>query len=156
MHDHAQYGAEFAAWLGLLPRAWRRRADNRLAGCGVSEATAWPLISIYRAQGGMRQVALAEMIGIEGSSLVRLLDQLCLLGLVERREDPSDRRAKTLHLTKSGKALARRIEIILSELRAELLADVSPGQLAACLAVMRSLGDKLGCTVLRSLTEEAM
>jgi MarR family transcriptional regulator for hemolysin len=155
MQETGQSGAEFAAWLGLLPRAWRKRADSKLAGCGVSEAAAWPLISVFRAGGGMRQVALAEMLGIEGSSLVRLLDQLCLLGLLERREDASDRRAKTLHLTRSGKTLARRIEAILAGLRAELLAEIPPAELAACLAVMRRVGDRLDCAVLRPLPEEA-
>ena len=69
-----------------------------------------PVLTIARAGNGMRQGVLAEELGVEGPSLVRILDQLCLGGLVERRDDPTDKRAKTLHLTAEGQALAAVIE----------------------------------------------
>ncbi len=89
-------------------RAWRRVADTAAANFGLSEATAYPLVMMSRLGEGPRQTVLAEAMGVEGPSLVRLLDQLCAAGLVQRREDPSDRRAKTLHLTDKGPSRQRR------------------------------------------------
>ena len=62
---------------------------------------------------------------MEGPSLVRILDQLAQAGLVERRDDPSDKRAKTLHLTDEGQALATVVEDAVQVVRAQMLAGVS-------------------------------
>ena len=138
--------AEFSVSLLHLSRAWRRRVDESLAEFGLSEATAWALLQIHRTGGGMRQNAVADTLGVEGPSLVRLLDQLCAAGLAERRGDRADRRAKTVHLTDTGAALASRIEAVLSDLRPRLLSGVSAGDLAACLRVFRAVGAAVGCT----------
>jgi MarR family transcriptional regulator for hemolysin len=105
---------------------------------GLSEARAAPLIWLGRLGGGVRQVTLAAHIGIEGPSLVRLLDQLESAGLVERRDDPEDRRAKTIWLTPEGKALTRRIERVLMELRERRLRDISDDDIAAALRVFHA------------------
>jgi MarR family transcriptional regulator for hemolysin len=88
--------------------------DDMLAPFGLTEATAVPLVSISRIGEGVRQNALAEALRIEGPSLVRVLDHLCAAGLVERREDCADRRAKTLHLTETGRETTARIETALA------------------------------------------
>lgn len=106
---------------------------------GLSEARAAPLIWVGRLGGGVRQVTLAAHIGIEGPSLVRLLDQLEAAGLLERRDDPEDRRAKTIWLTAEGKTLTRRIERVLTELRERLLQDISDADIAAALRVFQAL-----------------
>ncbi len=78
----------------------------------------------------VRQGVLAEELGIEGPSLVRLIDLLQTEGLVERREDPTDRRAKTLHLTPAGEAKVERTNRILRRVRASLLKDIGSEELA--------------------------
>jgi MarR family transcriptional regulator for hemolysin len=87
----------------------------------------------------MRQGALADEIGIEGPSLVRLIDLLQSEGLVERREDPTDRRAKTLHLTPNGEAKAEEIHRVLRRVRADLLKDISPEDLAVTFDVLQRI-----------------
>ncbi|WP_408611056.1 MarR family winged helix-turn-helix transcriptional regulator [Caulobacter hibisci] len=99
----------------------------------MSDARALPVLHIARAGGGLRQGMLAEELGVEGPSLVRILDQLCAAGLVERRDDPTDGRAKTLHLTEEGKALGVVVEDAVQDLRSNLLAGVSDEDLAATL-----------------------
>nr|WP_246221792.1 MarR family transcriptional regulator [Marichromatium bheemlicum] len=122
-----------------LSRLYRQEVNRELARYGISDAQAVPVLHIARGGGGMRQHALAEEIGIRGSSLVRLLDQLCASGLVERRDDGSDRRAKTLHLTAAGEALAERVEVALGRLREGLLAPVADADLALTLRVLETL-----------------
>jgi len=122
---------------GLLriTRLYRREIDRRLAANGLTEARALPLLQIARLGDGVRQGVLADALGLEGPSLVGLLDQLCAAGLVERRDDPDDRRAKTLHLTGAGRALAAIVEPGGDQLRAELLAGVSDDELDTTLRV---------------------
>jgi MarR family transcriptional regulator for hemolysin len=123
--------------LGLLraARAWRRLADATATDFGLSDATAYPLVFIGLLGDGLRQSMLAEAIGIEGPSLVRLLDQLCAADLVVRREDPTDKRAKTLHLTAKGRVLTDELSARLEATRTSVLASADPEDLSAGLRV---------------------
>ena len=123
----------FAQTLLRLARIYRREVNRALAAHGISDAKAMPVLHIARAGGGMRQGVLAEEVGVEGPSMVRILDQLCQTGLVERRDDPTDKRAKTLHLTAEGQALAKDVEDAVQVVRAQMLAQVSDADLSAAL-----------------------
>ena len=130
--------------LMVLSRAYRGAADKALADYGLSQATAWPVILAGRLGDGVRQGALAEALGVEGPSLVRVLDQLVAAGLMERREDIHDRRAKTLHLTDAGHALRAQVEDVLVELRRRLFNGVDEADLEACMRVFGALKISLG------------
>jgi MarR family transcriptional regulator for hemolysin len=98
-----------------------------------------PLIVLHRHGGAVRQGLIAEEIGVEGPSLVRVIDQLERDGLVTRVSDPSDRRAKMVALTDAGREKAVEIEALLGNLRGELTANVSEEHLNITLDVMREL-----------------
>ena len=51
---------------------------------------------------GMRLTALAVQANLTKQSMIELVDRAVAMGLVERRPDPSDRRAKAVHLTSGG------------------------------------------------------
>ncbi|KAB1069961.1 MarR family winged helix-turn-helix transcriptional regulator [Methylobacterium planeticum] len=125
----------------LAGRQWRRLADAAAEAHGISEARALPLVLIGRLGGAPRQNALAEAVGIEGPSLVRLLDQLCAAGLVQRREDATDRRAKVLSLTPAGQAVVAGIEADLDRLRDAVFATVGAADLEAGLRVFQAVQD---------------
>jgi MarR family transcriptional regulator for hemolysin len=72
---------------------------------------------------GLKQSELAEMLDLQPITLTRLLDRLCESGLIERRADPNDRRAKRLYLTPA----ARPILVQLGDLGEELMATALAG-----------------------------
>src|SRR3546814_3268371 len=76
--------------------------NAHLATAGLPDATWIPLVHLSETGGGITQKELAALVGIDGSSLVRLIDILCRKGLVERRADESDGRARLIHLTPAG------------------------------------------------------
>lgn len=131
-----------------VARLWRRTANERLDRCGLSHAMAMPLLALWQLGGEARQGAVAEQAGLEGPSLVRLIDLLVAEGLVARREDPSDRRAKILSLTEDGEVRMRTINTVLAELRHELVSLIGDEELETASAVLRQiqaeLGNKLG------------
>lgn len=137
---------KLTATLIRVARLYRKEVNRALSSYGISDAQAVPVLHIARNGGGMRQNELADEIGIEGPSLVRLLHQLCANGLVERREDGQDRRAKNLHLTANGEALAARVESALAEIRGRLLTSFNYADLLTCLRVLEALGQQLGDT----------
>ncbi|GAA4342767.1 MarR family transcriptional regulator [Pigmentiphaga soli] len=130
---------EMTTTLTRMARVYRGVADQMLADLGLSQATAWPIVLIGRLGDGVRQRPLAEELGIEASSLVRLLDQLEASGYVQRKDDSTDRRAKTLHLTEAGKALTARVESLLVDVRRQLFDGVSEADAQAFLRVFAQL-----------------
>ena len=134
----------FGASLPAISRGYQAAADKAVVHMGLSQAMAWPLVMIGRLGSGIRPGVLADMLGIEGASLVRQLDQLVDAGLVERRDDTIDRRAKTLHLTPAGIRARAKIEASLDALRLDLFADVTDADLDACLRVFSALDARLG------------
>lgn len=130
--------------LPVLERAYRARANVAIAHVGLSQALAWPLVMIGRQGDGLRQGELATLLGIEGPSLTRSLDQLIAGGFIERHEDPDDRRAKTLHLTALGADACEQIETTLRDLRNELYQGISDADIEAALRVFSTLAERVG------------
>lgn len=137
--DLARLRRDYTHTLLLTGRQYRRAANAVAESYGLSDATALPLLVIGRSGGEPRQNVLAEAVGIEGPSLVRLLDQLGAAGLVIRKEDPTDRRAKVLSLTAAGREVVARIEADLARLRERIFGEVSEADLAASLRVFRAV-----------------
>lgn len=122
-----------------VARAYKAAADKMAANFGLSHATAWPIVMIGRLGDGVRPGTVADALGLEPPSLVRVIDQLVESGLLERHEDPIDRRAKTLHLSAKGRVCANGLEKALIPFRRQLFRDVDPADVAACERVMASL-----------------
>ena len=124
--------------------------NRRLQARGLSVAQ-WFVLRALAAKGdGTVQRDLAEAIGVEGSTLVGLLDRLARAGLIERREATHDRRYKSVHLSAAALARIPELEKIHRELRLELFQDIPERDLATCLAVFErvlsraeTLGEKV-------------
>jgi DNA-binding MarR family transcriptional regulator len=84
---------------------------ERMAAIDLLAAHAGILRIISEAD-GLSQQALGEKLGVFPSRLVSMLDELEERGLVERRNNPADRRSYALYLTKSGLESCKKIEQI--------------------------------------------
>ena len=127
--------AAFGALLSRTYRQWRRAADLRLQPFDLTEATWLPLIRIARAPEPPRQKDLAAALFVDNSSVVRLLDNLEVAGLVERREG-EDRRAKIIVLTPRGRAIADKVEAAARKVRTDALAGLSNKDIATTIRVL--------------------
>lgn len=133
--------------LAVLGRGYRAQADRELSDFGLSQAAAWALLVLWRLGNGQRQITLAEHVGIEGSTLVRHIDQLVEAGLMTRQDDPTDRRAKTLHLTSAGETRVRAIEARLLHYRARSFEGLSLDDITTCRRVMAQVATNLGLII---------
>jgi MarR family transcriptional regulator for hemolysin len=136
---HSEIRDSFGFALAETTQMWRLALDRRLRPTGLSQATWRALFHLARRGDGLTQRALAESIGIEGPSLVRLLDNLEESGMVERRASPTDRRCKLLFLTDQARAMVTEIRSTTADVRAELLAGLSEEQLLAASQVLRQI-----------------
>src|SRR5262245_17923312 len=130
---------DFGFRVARIARRLRQAVDAELRVLGLTEATWRPLVYVRRLGDGVRQKELATALSIEGPSLVRLLDNLERRGLIERRADESDRRARGIHLTRSGRELAKRAAKVGGEVQARMLGSVPAQDLEACLRVLAGI-----------------
>ena len=128
----------------LCGRLWRKMAREAAARYGVSEAASAPLIWIDRLGENVRQNALAEAIGIEGASLVRLIDELQASGLVTREPDPNDRRANSISLTPRGREVVAEVNADIQKLRLEIFKDVTEPEVRTTMRVLEALKTAAG------------
>lgn len=113
---------EFAFTLNDVARMLRTYADHKAAQFGITRAQWVVLVRLDRSE-GLKQSELAEILDLQPISLTRLLDKLCECGLIERRPDPVDRRAKRLFLTPAARPLLEK----LGDLGEELLGTALTG-----------------------------
>jgi MarR family transcriptional regulator for hemolysin len=133
----------FGGLIAQVARQWRRAVDLHLRPFGLTEATWLPLIHLARAPEPMRQKDLAASLVLDGSSVVRLLDQLAAAGLIERHEEAGDRRAKTITVTARGMAIIERVEAASRDVRAATLAGLSDADIESATRVLELVQQNL-------------
>lgn len=129
--------------IGDCARIWRLRANERLKPLGLSQSTWLALWHLSTSPDGLRQNELADRLGIEGPTLVRLLDRLEKDGLVRRETLASDRRQRQITLTAQADPLLATVRSRITELRAEVLADLPEAQMEAAHALLTTLIGRL-------------
>jgi DNA-binding MarR family transcriptional regulator len=83
------------------------------------------------------------MLDLQPISLTRLLDGLSENGLIERRSDPNDRRAKRLFLTPAARPLLDRLSELGEDLMATALAGLDQSEASALLASLMAIKENL-------------
>ncbi|MCS5990642.1 MarR family transcriptional regulator [Klebsiella variicola subsp. variicola] len=138
------FSHEYDTFCILLQRAarlWRREANLELRDFRLSESITGPIWAISKF-GAMRQKELAEHIGVEGNSLVRIIDELEKEGLVIRRSMPTDRRARIIDLTAAGRRVAVELEDVLRGFIADLLSTSSSEEVEVAQRVLTAIIDQ--------------
>ena len=124
---------EFAFILNDVARLLRTYADYKAAQFGMTRAQWAVLVRLDRFE-GLNQSELADMLDLQPITLTRLLDKLCDSGLIERRPDPADRRAKRLFLTAAARPLLKQLGVLGEETMAAALDGVTPQEVEQMIA----------------------
>jgi MarR family transcriptional regulator for hemolysin len=120
---------ELAFLINDVARLMRTYADQRAATFGMTRAQWAVLVRLERAE-GLKQAELAEQLDLQPITLTRLVDRLSDNGLIERRSDPKDRRAKRLFLTPQARPLLERLHVIGEALMSDVLAGIDDAAIA--------------------------
>jgi MarR family transcriptional regulator for hemolysin len=134
----------FSAALHNASRAWRQALDRRLKYLGVSQAS-WMTIAVAaKAREPLSQSELAQSLGVEGATMVAMVDRLVKAGLVTREPSATDRRVKRVVLTADGSLLYDKVRMEAAAFRKELLANIDPKKLLAATELLEGLQDIIG------------
>jgi MarR family transcriptional regulator for hemolysin len=132
----------FGFLLHDVARLLRGNFNRRVQVLGLTQAQCRVILHLSRNE-GIQQVALADILEVQPITLARLLDKLQAAGLVERRRDPSDRRAFCLSLTASAHPLLEQIWSLAADTRAAAISGVGEAQLAQFFATLRTMKENL-------------
>ncbi|TLX95721.1 MAG: MarR family transcriptional regulator [Thaumarchaeota archaeon] len=125
----------------LTSKSLERLAEAEMKKRLGLTSSQWKIIMALNLSDGLSQKELAEKIYVDGSTLVPIIDKMELDGLVERRQDPNDRRNNRIFLTKkSGSVVDSIIEIIL-ELRKIIYNELSQEELESAKKTMKKIID---------------
>jgi MarR family transcriptional regulator, transcriptional regulator for hemolysin len=108
-----------------VARLFGRRFNQRaLLFLGLTRAQCKVLSYLARNE-GINQAGLADLLEVRPMTLVRQIDRMEEDGWIERRPDPSDRRARRLVLTAKARPILDRILDLSNEVRNETFAGLS-------------------------------
>ncbi|RTL79587.1 MAG: MarR family transcriptional regulator [Hyphomicrobiales bacterium] len=133
---------DLAFTLSDVARLFRTCADQKVAQFGVTRAK-WAVLARLERSEGLKQSELAEMLDLQAITLTRLLDGLSESGLIERRADVEDRRAKRLYLTPAARPLLKRLGKAGNELMEEAFEGLSDAETARLLSSLLAIKDNL-------------
>ena len=133
---------QLVAQLVESSRLLRNYIDHRAKERGTTRAQ-WIVLFRLRQQEGLSQVDLAEVLELQPISLVRLLDRLVEHGLLERRNDPKDRRANRLFLTEKGRQLVDDLDGLRDAIATDVLQPISEEAIKSSLAALREIKDRI-------------
>ena len=123
--------------VGLLihdvARLLRRRIDQRAQAVGLTSAQ-WRVLSVvaraeFKNEEPPNQAALAEQMDLEPITLSRLIDRMEAAHMIERRPDPTDRRAYRLYLQDAARPLVAKFRDVATSCMADAMIGVSDAEI---------------------------
>ena len=90
---------------------------------------------------------LVRVFGIKHSTMTSMLDRLEERGLLERKDNPEDKRSWLVGLTRKGRATAARVNLLVQEIEGEIGQRVSKRDLEGFQRVMEAVAEATGVTV---------
>jgi DNA-binding MarR family transcriptional regulator len=113
--------------LGAVFRGYVKAAHEALAGL-PGGPRGYQVLASAAGDEHRSQQALALRLGVDRTVMTYLLDDLEAAGLIERRPDPSDRRARRLAATPHGRDALTRLDQQLRAAEEQLLSGLDTGE----------------------------
>jgi len=133
---------EVAFNINDVARLLKTYADQRARDFGMTRAQ-WAVLARVERSEGLKQCELADTLDLQPITLTRLIDRLCDGGLIERRSDPDDRRAKRLYLTPAARPVLDGLTRLGQDIMATVLAGIEPAAVEQLLAHLLTLKTNL-------------
>ena len=129
--------------MAVLARQMRQRFDERVEEMGVTRAK-WVLIAAVAGNPGSTQRELAATLEVSDVTAGRMIDRLCADGLIERLENPRDRRAYRVCLTPAARPVLEKLATAAEAYEAEMFSAMDERELETMDALLDKLAAHIG------------
>jgi DNA-binding MarR family transcriptional regulator len=123
--------------------ALAKRFRELLAPLGL-EPREFALLRTVATSEGVTQQAIGERMGVAASRMVAFVDALEARGLLERRQNPDDRRARALFLTPEGRSLLEQAFVVAVEHERRLTSELTDEEREQLLDLLARVGAEVG------------
>jgi MarR family transcriptional regulator, transcriptional regulator for hemolysin len=141
--DHERVGIRLSFLIHDVSRLRRSVYDHFMKPLGITRAKWWVLAHLSR-QDGMMQTQLASVLEVGKASLGITIEKLEKDGWITRHEDPTDRRAKRVYLTRPAHALITRMTRLEHQFNDQVLADLTTEEQLATVKALQKMKDAIG------------
>lgn len=122
--DRTDPSVDLGQALGAVLRAYTLAARD-VASDVPGGPRGYQILAVATSGDCRNQAGVAEVLGIDRTVMTSLVDGLESAGLVERRPDPADRRARQIVLTAGGRRTLRRVSDRIDDVERDLLAPLT-------------------------------
>ena len=136
MSDHLGY------YISDLGRLIRKRFDNAVRPTGIT-GPQWRVLITVKRNPGINQGQIAERLEVEPITTCRMVDRLEQAGLLERRRDPTDRRAWNIYLTDAAKPMLEELQGIAQPILEQATAGLTGQEIATLAGLIERLRTNL-------------
>jgi len=124
-------------------KAFQRSFDIELRkNVGVS-LSQWRVVGTLVLQPGLTQKEIADKVGIEGATLVPIIDKMEKEGLLKRKPDSSDRRINRIYLTPKSDSLWESMIECALRIRKHSAKNISESDIHTTLETLRKISKNL-------------
>lgn len=129
-----------------LDQLLRRRFEERVRAAGIDLSRPQYRVLIFLDRNpGITQARLAELLDVEKMTVTGLLDRMEKRGWVERRRDPNDRRAYSLHLLPPARPIVDQLESMIAQWQDDTNARLPADVMVRLLGDLQTLKTELTC-----------
>ena len=126
------------ALLVIAARTGQERASSRLAPLGLTVRTCG-VLNLLADQGPLSQQAIGEMLGIDRTTMVEIVDELESAGIARRVRNVNDRRSYLVTLTPGGRAKQKRAARAFDDAVDEFFSPLKPAERLQFTTMLRRL-----------------
>lgn len=129
--------------VNITAKSFQRSLDLELrknSGVGLSQ---WRVVWALVMQSGLTQKEIADKVGIEGATLVPVIDKMEQEGLLRRKPDSKDRRVNRIYLTPKSDALWKSMMKCILKIRKFSTKDISENDIKITLETLRKISNNL-------------
>jgi DNA-binding MarR family transcriptional regulator len=112
----------------------------RSVGSGEISPGQFSVLTVIDCNPGLSQARLGQILGIDRSTLVAVIDRLEARGLVERTDAPRDRRSYALYISGQGRKLVADLTERVRAHERHIAADLDEAEKASLIALLRRVG----------------
>jgi DNA-binding MarR family transcriptional regulator len=140
MDDDYRFSQTLQEWSEVFMRHSFHEFKQFMDSNGLSPSQVITLLRLYNG-GSCGVKAIGSQLGVSNAASSQLIDRLVLQGLIERSEDPTDRRAKHLTITTKGRTLLDQGIAARRQWMEKLTIQLTPEQQAIVIAALSVLTD---------------
>jgi DNA-binding MarR family transcriptional regulator len=148
-----EFAADLQRRLYALVRAYELCDRSCLQNCSVTVAQSYALLALPAAAVSMNE--LSQAMGLAGSTMTRVVDELVQKELVTRGPDDEDRRIVRVQLTEHGRQVQGQIRSTLDHAFARVIEEIPPETRDVLLRVLGQLTEAVSAVARQCAADKA-